>query len=485
MEVKAALRSSLGRTILGDGIVTIGRAPDNGLVVRDPTVSSHHAEIRPDGQGYSIVDFGSKNGTFVNGQRLTKNSPCLLHFGDTFRIGDFTFTYEEEYPTSWRDNTNATPAIGETTDADIIIGSASQAGSRDDEKAWRSGQAPSSSPFPGLSPPPPPNYQPAPIQEPVSSPAPPLVQYPIGSSVPQAAPPQQAQPMNLSREHLQFAAFHPRAVPVETWNTLLVYAYIESALQAIRADAYKFKDQLGPDPFKSDAWASHPLTRGTQITVVPKFQGVTFNPERIAFTWAKDWHRAIFSFNADKRWAAAVGSGEIIVFAGPLIIASLKISLRFGEQSFQDNRNQEEVSASRYRKIFTSYSHTDTPVVLAIHKAYEAIGDDSFLDIEDLRSGQNWNAALLKMIDNSDIFQLFWSDNAAQSAYVYQECQYALQHYKYDGFIRPVYWEKPMRPPPAELSHLHFAYYELSPIAMTSKKNSFFSRFFRIFRRER
>jgi hypothetical protein len=198
----------------------------------------------------------------------------------------------------------------------------------------------------------------------------------------------------------------------------------------------------------------------------------------------KDWHRAIFSFNVDKRWAGVVGSGEIIVFAGPLIIASLKISLRFGEQSFQDNRNQEEVSAFRYRKIFTSYSHIDMPIVFAIRKAYEAIGDDSFLDIENLRSGQNWNAALLRMIDNSDIFQLFWSDNSAQSQYVYQECQYALQHYKYDGFIRPVYWEKPMRPPPVELSHLHFAYYELSQIAMTNKKNSRFSRFFGIFSRE-
>jgi len=268
--------------------------------------------------------------------------------------------------------------------------------------------------------------------------------------------------MNLAQEHLQFTAFHPRAVPVETWNTLLVYAYIESALQAIRADAYKFKDQLGPDPFKADAWASHPLTRGTQITIVPIFQGVTFNPERIAFAWVKDWHRAIFSFNADKRWAGVVGSGEIIVFAGPLIIASLKISLRFGELSFQYNHNQEEVSAFRYRKIFTSYSHIDMPIVFAIRKAYEAIGDDSFLDIENLRSGQNWNAALLRMIDNSDIFQLFWSDNSAQSQYVYQECQYALQHYKYDGFIRPVYWKRPMRPPPVELSHLHFAYYELS-----------------------
>ena len=199
----------------------------------------------------------------------------------------------------------------------------------------------------------------------------------------------------------------------------------------------------------------------------------------------KDWHRAIFSFGADKGWAGAVGSGEITVFAGPMIIASLKISLRFAEQSFQNNLNLEEVLVSRYRKIFTSYSHIDTPIVLAIRNAYKIIGDDSFLDIENLRSGQNWNAELLRMIDNSDIFQLFWSDNSAQSRYVYQEYQYALQHYKYDGFIRPVYWEKPMRPPPTELSHLHFAYYELPPVAVSSKKKSIFSRLFSIFWRKR
>ena len=53
--MEAALSSSLGRTILGTSRVTIGRARDNGLVVSDPTVSSHHAEIHPDGQGYNIV----------------------------------------------------------------------------------------------------------------------------------------------------------------------------------------------------------------------------------------------------------------------------------------------------------------------------------------------------------------------------------------------------------------------------------------------
>ena len=474
MEVKAALISSLGRTVLGSDILTIGRDADNRLVIRDPTVSRYHSQIRPDGQGYAIIDLGSVNGTFVNGQRLTSNMPRLLYSGDTFRIGDITFTYEEEYPTS-SDNTNASfPVVGSPPPQ---LPGESQ---RQDSVQLPIYLSPSGSS-------PPPMGQRPDSSQLSGSPYVPLPGY-SGSdsdslySVPQSVLPQ---PTNPSQEYLQFAAFYPRAVPVETWNTLLIYAYIESALQAVRTDAYKFRDQLGPDPFRADVWASHPLSRGTQITVVPRCHGVTFDPERITFTWVKDWHRAVFSFGADKGWAAAVGSGEITVFAGSLIIASLKISLRFTEQSFQDNRNLEEVLVSRYRKIFTSYSHIDTPVVLAIRKAYEAIGDDSYLDVEKLRSGQNWNAELLRMIDNSDIFQLFWSDNSAQSRYVCREYQYALRYSKYDGFIRPVYWEKPMRPPPAELSHLHFAYYELPSIAVGNKKKSIFTRLFSFFRRKR
>ena len=114
--MEATLSSSLGQTNLGTSIITIGRARDNGLVVSDPTVSSHHAEIRQDVQGYSIIDLGSMNGTFVNGQRLTKNTPRTLNSGDTIRIGNFTFTYEAEYPTSWGETTNVpTPGIDETT----------------------------------------------------------------------------------------------------------------------------------------------------------------------------------------------------------------------------------------------------------------------------------------------------------------------------------------------------------------------------------
>lgn len=512
--MEAALSSSLGRTILGISIVTIGRARDNVLVVSDLTVSNHHAEVRPDGQGYSIIDLGSMNGTFVNGQRLAKDTPRSLHAGDAIRIGDFTFTYEEKYPTSWKETTNEAQALDETTgqrspspsDSDQSFDSVLPTRGRDDVEEERRPQAPSpptvgsSAPqpiYPNALSQPPSHFTPTPA--PLIPPPVPSVQVPpwqpgsipaYGSpnaasaphGVSKSSPPKRTQPRNLAQEHLQFTAFHPRIVLVETWNTLLVYTYIESALEAIRADAARYKDKLGPHPSKAEAWAARRLARGTRLTVVPNFQGVNFYPERIVFTWERDWHPAIFSFYAYRRWAGAVGSGEITILTGPLIIATLKVSLRFGEQTFQpqvwDSFNQEEVSVYPYRKIFASYCHDDTPIVLAIRKASEVIGDESLMDIANLRSGQNWNPSLLRLIDSSDIFQLFWSDRSANSFYVRQECEYALQHYKYDGFIRPVYWEKPMRPPPPELKHLQFAYYELP------QKNSLFSRFSGIFRRE-
>jgi FHA domain/Domain of unknown function (DUF4878) len=92
--MEAALNSPYGRTILGPAGMTIGRSPDNQLVVNDPQASSHHAQIYPDGQGYLLVDLGSTNGTFVNEQRLIAHSPRMLNAGDVLRIGNTSFSYE-------------------------------------------------------------------------------------------------------------------------------------------------------------------------------------------------------------------------------------------------------------------------------------------------------------------------------------------------------------------------------------------------------
>ncbi len=94
--MEAALNGPMGRTILEPAVLTIGSSPDNQLVLHDANVAEYQAEIRPEGQGFSITDLGSGSGTFVNGQRLAWDMSRKLNPGDTITIGDTTFTYESD-----------------------------------------------------------------------------------------------------------------------------------------------------------------------------------------------------------------------------------------------------------------------------------------------------------------------------------------------------------------------------------------------------
>jgi hypothetical protein len=69
--------------------LTIGRAPDNDLVLAAPilnvdTVSQHHARLRRDQDDYIVRDLNSKNGLAVNGRQTIEN---LLQDGDRIQFG--------------------------------------------------------------------------------------------------------------------------------------------------------------------------------------------------------------------------------------------------------------------------------------------------------------------------------------------------------------------------------------------------------------
>lgn len=70
---------------------TIGRDPANSIVISDASVSSRHARITRDEDGFVVEDLGSRNGTFVNGEQVSQ--PVSLADNDTIRFGKIVFTF--------------------------------------------------------------------------------------------------------------------------------------------------------------------------------------------------------------------------------------------------------------------------------------------------------------------------------------------------------------------------------------------------------
>src|SRR5688572_23265308 len=64
--------------------VTVGRLPDNTIVIDNSAVSSHHIRVAREGPQFVVEDLGSTNGTFVNGEKITKRP---LRHGDTILVG--------------------------------------------------------------------------------------------------------------------------------------------------------------------------------------------------------------------------------------------------------------------------------------------------------------------------------------------------------------------------------------------------------------
>jgi pSer/pThr/pTyr-binding forkhead associated (FHA) protein len=64
--------------------VTIGRLPDNTIVIDNSAVSSRHVRIAREGPQFVVEDLESTNGTFVNGDKITKRA---LRHGDTILVG--------------------------------------------------------------------------------------------------------------------------------------------------------------------------------------------------------------------------------------------------------------------------------------------------------------------------------------------------------------------------------------------------------------
>jgi hypothetical protein len=76
--------------------LSIGRALDNDIIIEDPRVSRHHAQLRRRYGRYVLYDLESAGGTQINGYPIEE---CVLHAGDVLSFAGIQVVYSEDPPT--------------------------------------------------------------------------------------------------------------------------------------------------------------------------------------------------------------------------------------------------------------------------------------------------------------------------------------------------------------------------------------------------
>lgn len=421
---------------------TIGRVPESDIVISSEKVSRVHARIHyvPE-KGFVIEDVHSTHGTKINERKLKPGVLYILAEGDVIAFGDNNKVVFHTSVSSQRYATDQPPQ------SEIIIDRSRLIDTETDMDTDDPGQDLfSSRPIPPKS---------------------------------AALPPGNSERSSPKIGKVGFSAYVPPTVAPNIRYSLFTYAYKADSpqtAQAVTHNVQKFTEELGgviPNP--KVAPRLYEIEEQIPITIVPTCDEVTFDPPSLTKKWTGDWVRFEFDF---KPTVALLNTSlwiRLSIQICGIEIGFIKAAAEVAEKAPPPmappppKTKHGAQSMKPYRKIFVSYSRRDHAIVEAYRIAQLAIGDEVFMDTYSIRTGEQWEDALKTAIKSADVFQLFWSEHSAASPHVSEEWKYALAHRCEEndckGFIRPVFWVKPMPvTPPPQLSHLNFTFCDLTKL---------------------
>ena len=279
----------------------------------------------------------------------------------------------------------------------------------------------------------------------------------------------------VADNNVEFTVYAPRQVKPEKNYTMLAFAHLArrrddapddepDPIEEMKDQAARVLGKQQADYDNANEPGSQPVPREGEITFVPIVPGISFSPASRTFTWRKSVHREEFDLWAAPDLDGRSLSGQMTVFLGSLVIAEvpLRISVNSRAESTTEKISLDAPQSSRrLRQIFASYSHSDEPVVAELAQVAPLFGSRFVMDRTHLEPGEDRRKGLQRLIRGADMFQLFWSTNAMQSADTVDEINYAVSLGR-PGFILPTYWEEPLprspakRLPPPEIERLQF-----------------------------
>lgn len=251
---------------------------------------------------------------------------------------------------------------------------------------------------------------------------------------------------------VHFSVTSPPAVLPKTPFVINVWAHLDRQRKAVIKRA---KEAIGGE-INIQSRGPIRVAQGSVLSVRLKVEGLIVEQPEDIIVWEGEIGNATFSVLAPADATEGLRRGTATIHFSGLEIARIHFLIRVGsEQLPVDSIPTQQ---KRHNKAFASYASADRDEVLAriqgIRKAAPEL--EVFLDVLSLRSGQYWEQELWKVIPSSDIFYLFWSENAKRSEWVEKEWRCALEARGLD-FIDPVPLVSPdIAPPPPELASRHF-----------------------------
>lgn len=264
-------------------------------------------------------------------------------------------------------------------------------------------------------------------------------------------------------DNATFLVVYPREVELfKTFNLIISVQKTDKIDKIITESKNLLKSITGDKRFSYNKSSDTEISQGTQITFVPTLDDFDIIIPSISGLWQGSTLQVILEVPLSHLKTEQAITGRVDVYVDNIIVEELRFAFHIVETPKSDEVTT-EVKKTGNRKIFISYSQKDTIIVQSIAKAYDALGDDYFVDRQSLLSGANWEEEIARAITESDIFQLFWSENSATSKYCEIEWKQAIriEPIKGDRFIRPFYWSKILAKLPTELSKYHFKYVSL------------------------
>jgi hypothetical protein len=252
---------------------------------------------------------------------------------------------------------------------------------------------------------------------------------------------------------VHFSITSPPTVQRDSYFMLSIWAHLEKQRKEVIQRAQQAAKQ-GKTNISSQGPVKIPS--GTFLTVRVTMDDFIIEPHEATILWEGQIGNVTFGVKVPQNAKMGRRVGAATIHWNGFQLAIIFFEIHVGRKA--TSLKQIKAKLKHHRTAFASYASPDRDEVMKRIQGMQKVAPelDIFVDIDSLRSGQDWWQEIQKVIPSRDVFYLFWSGNAKASKWVEEEWRCALSK-RGIHFIDPCPLVSPqVVPPPMELESLHF-----------------------------